>query len=307
MKFKLLATLITLLFFSSVTINAQGFLKKLKNATVDKIANKAANKLAEDMANAAMRPISNMSEELFKARYKEQYGKDWDDDEFENDEERREAMQKMMSTMFAPVDLPPSYEFDYKMTIETRDYGKKKSDEIVMLISTSKQIFGFEQEQNGDKNSLVFDYEGDIMATYNYDEKTVVGMSGLKSMSQYGVHYANKEIEDHKMEIEQLSKTKKILDCTCKGVKVKDDESQSEIYFCNDLPFSWEQTFMGAMAKMSPGFHDQKKSYDVEGFMYYAKSKRNKDKKESEWEVTDISDQSVIIDNSDFEKVDIRM
>ena len=57
---------------------------------------------------------------------------------------------------------------------------------------------------------------------------------------------------------------------------------------------------------MSPGFHDQQKTYDVEGFMYYAKSKREKDKKESIWEVTDISDKAIIINNSDYKMTDNR-
>jgi hypothetical protein len=295
--------LLVLIYTSSVTQGNAQLFKKMIDRTTDKIAQKVEDKVVEEisseLANRAVKPIDNLYDEIFRAQYKEKYGEDYDDSNYENSEEKINAMTAMINSMYSNVELPPAYSFEYIMEIEAYDYGSKKATNVKLLINTKNEVFGMEQEDDGSK-IMVFDYERDLMTMYDQKEKTAMAIPNVMKMATaMGGKMAQDEM-DKVVTIEKMNKTKKILDCQAEGYKSKSDEEESEFYLCNDLPFTWKDSFGKMLEKTAPNFYKNNENLDFNGMLLEAKSKRFSDKKESKWITKRIEDKVFTLDNSEY-------
>jgi hypothetical protein len=280
-------------------------LKRVLKRTTDKVEQRVEDKIVEgisnELANRAVRPIDNLYEEIFREQYKAQYGEDYKEGDYENSGERMAAMTNMLNAMYGNVDLPPSYSFQYMMEIEVYDFGSKEPTLMKLLINPDKEIFGMEQNDNG-QQYVIFDFEKDIMTVYNEKEKSAMAIPGVMKM---GMTYAAADPELKKKmdmtKIEKMNKTKKILGYNSQGYKTKSEDEESEFYVTNELKFGWKDSFGKMLQKTAPNFYKDTPEMIIEGMMMEAKTKRMKDKKESKWITTKVDDSTLLIDNSKYQ------
>lgn len=280
--------------------HAQGFLKKLKDKTLDKLSDRASEELSAMAVEAMMQPIRKKRYQLMREQYKEQYGEDFDESQYETPEEAEAALYASMISFYGDVDLPDSYAFDYRAEIETKENKEKQN--FNMLISTTQSLFGMEFNEKGNRGKMIIDYDRDIMVTYDDEKKEAFAMKGMFKMAQAaGTAYSeNPEWqESDDISFEPLSKTRKVAGCEAEGYRVKSEDGQGEAYYCDNLPFDWKDIFGSMMNKMSPESHKGYSSYYAKGMPVYAKFKE-KNGDESSWELKDISQDYLTIENSDY-------
>ncbi|NNL91225.1 MAG: DUF4412 domain-containing protein [Saprospiraceae bacterium] len=284
----------------STSIHAQGFLKKLTDRTADRILQKTEDKLvdelSEKLANQAVKPIDSFMDSLFVQSYESETGEKYDP-------ENSSKMADAFSAMFGEVSLPDEYVFDFTMDIEVKDFGEKKANKMKIFVSTDKGYFGMEQNQDDKKMLMIFDAENEAMATYDFNRKECMAIPiNSQLMATFGNMAIDNEIKDKNITIQKTGKTKKIIGYNSDHYFVDSDESESNVYISNDLPFTWEDSFGKIMSQFAPNFYKDNPEYDLKGMMLSAKTKRKSDNKKSEWKTKKIKEETVIITNSDFEQ-----
>ncbi|MEL6389732.1 MAG: DUF4412 domain-containing protein [Bacteroidota bacterium] len=300
----MLRTLLLLAILLQTAGQAQAQLfKKLTNRVADKVAQRAEDKLVEELseeiANRAMRPLDKAFDDMFRAQYKEQYGEEWDDSEYEGDPEAEQAaMTAMMSSMFGNVDIPEQFSFDYTIEFETYDYGAKKPNTAIMMISTTSTAFGMKTEAEGESATII--YDNDNMYLFNEKEKTVMAMGGIMGMASAISSAAIEENMPQLIKFEKTGKSKKILGYSSDQFKIETDEDKGEAYISTDLPFDWKDAFGGMMEQLAPNYYKEHPEYKIDGMLLEAKSKRKSDKKETKWITKDISNKTVTIKSSNY-------
>ena len=292
------------LFLSLIFIlpmNGQGFLKKLGDQTVNKIQRKAENilldELSEELANRAVRPLDTWMDSLFKESYERDTGKKYDPKD-------TVAFQKYMSTMFADVELPDMYKFDYSVEIEITDFDKKKSEKSYMYVNTTEDVVGFVQYNNGTKTLVVFDNVRGLMATYDYDKMEVIGFPiNSAMMSSFSNTTVQNDLDDMDLKIRKLNKTKKVAGYQSEGYFATTTETETEAYFSDKVPFTWEETFGSLMKQFAVNFYKENDEIPMNGMLMLATSKRYSDSKKSKWEVKKIKQEEIYIKNKDFKQI----
>lgn len=289
---------LVILLFISVNLNSQGFLKKLKDRTMDKIQQKAEDKLVDELserlANEAVKPINSYMDSLFAQSYENETGETYDP-------QNAEKMNAFLEGLMGNVELPEEYVFDYKLEVELKDYGSKDEETMYLFVSTSQDIFGMEQEQDDKKMFVVFDSENDAMVSYDQNKKERMALPVNSAfMSMYAEKAMEEEMKEMNLEVEKISKTKKILGYQSQGYKYKTSETESEAYISNELPFDWDDTFGTMLKQFAPNFYQDNEEYKLDGMLMMAETKRLEDGKKSEWEMKKIDENTTRIVNADY-------
>lgn len=285
----------------SFSMSGQGFLKKLTDKTMDKIQQKAEDKLvdelSEKLANQAVKPINTYMDSLFADSYEEQTGEKYDP-------ANTEKINAFLGEMFKPVALPESYDFEYTMEIEVKDFGEKKAKKMNLYVSTEQSIFAMDQSTEDEKVILLMDADSSLMATYNLDTKEVMAFSMNSSFMDAMYSYASQQNPDLvNVDIKKTGKTKKILDYNSEEYEYIMEDQKSKVYVSKELPFNWEDSFGNIMKQFAPHFYQENDIYKMDGMMLEANTKRDSDGKKSEWKTKKVSSKSFKIDNSKFKQV----
>jgi len=294
---KIAMSLITFVFLS-YNVNSQGFLKKLKDRTMDKIQQKAEDKLLEELserlANEAVKPINPYMDSLFAQSYEIETGESYDP-------QNAEKMNAFLEGLMGNLELPEEYVFDYKLEVALKDYGSKDEKAMYLFVSTSQDIFGMEQEQDDKKMFVVFDSENDAMVSYDQNKKERMAIPVNSAfMSMYSEKLMEEEMEERNFEVEKISKTKKILGYQSQGYKYKTSETESEAYISYELPFDWDDAFGTMLKQFAPNFYQDKEDYIMDGMLMMAETKRLEDGKKSEWKMKKIDEKTTRIVNADY-------
>lgn len=297
---KLVIRTLILIMLSS-PVYAQGFLKKLGDKTMNKIQKKAEDKLvdelSEKLANAAVKPINNYMDSLFAESYEQETGEAYDP-------ANAEKMSAFLEGMMAKVELPESYNFDYTLEVEVRDFGSKKEETMYMLVSTSQDIFGMQQKQDGKDMLIVFDNENSAMVSYNQDTKEVMALPVNSAlMGAFAERAMEEEAKEKDLKVTRLNKSKKVLGYASEGYRFESSDSESEVYISKSLPFSWEDSFGTMLRQFAPNFYKENEEYQIDGMMMEAETERKEDGKTSSWKMKKIEDKDYTINNADYSRM----
>jgi hypothetical protein len=284
----------------SQPVQAQGFLKKLKDKTIDKLSDRASDELSAMAVEAMMKPIRQKRYQMMRDQYKEQYGEEFDESKYETPEEAEAALYQSMFSFYGNVDLPEQYLFNYEVEIETKDNKEKYN--AVMLVSTTSSIFGMSYNEKGNNGRIVMDYENDLMVTYDDEKMESFAIKGMMKMAKIA---STSYIDDEEAKqaagivFEPISKTKKVAGCESKGYRIESQDGKGEAYYCDDLPFDWKDTFGGLLTRISPDGYQGYADYYQKGMPVYAKFE-SIDGDNSQWEVKKISEKEIEIVNAKY-------
>jgi hypothetical protein len=303
---KILLLLITLT-ITQFNADAQ-LLKRVIDRTSDKITDRVADKVVEEvsneLANMAMRPFNNYMDELFQQRYREKYGEDWDDSEYKNDEERRVAMNSVWASMFGTVELPEEYSFSKAVEIDLYDYGATSPNTMWMIYGQDESLFAMEQQDGGEKQVMVYDFEKDVVAIFNQTEKTAMAIPGVMGLTKAFMPMVEEEM---KKEMEETTVTKiagkTLLDCQTQGYNLVNNEEESEFYICADAGVRWGDSYGQILEQLSPTFYQENEIFEEmkDGMLMFSTTKRKKDDKVSIWDTQQIVDTDYTIITSDYQ------
>lgn len=296
---KLFIAIVIVLAFAS-TSYSQGFFNKLADKAIDRTVQKASDKLvdelAEKIANQAVKPINSFIDSLFVESYERESGEKYDPD-------NSAKMAEALSSMFGTVELPESYEFDYTMDIEVKDFGERKANKMKLFVCKNKAYFGMEQEQNDKKMLIVFDNENSAMVTYDFGKNESMAIPlNSKLMSTFGEMAMEEEVAKQNLKVEETSKSKKIIGYQSKKYLYKTDDAESEVYISTEVPFTWDDSFGSMMTQFAPNFYKNNPEHHLTGMMLEAKSKRKEDGKKSEWKAKKLKEEKVTLNNGDFKQ-----
>jgi len=302
---KLLITLLSLLLFTT-SAEAQFGKKLVKNISKkvgQKVEDKMVDELSEEIARRAVKPLDNVFDQMFRESYKAQYGEDYDDSKYNDDPEKRaRMMEEMLASMYGQVDLPPSYDFAYTVTIKVTDYGEKKSNDLLMLIDPSGKAFGMMNMDGKDEHIMIFDIDQDQAIIFNEKEQTAMAIPNVMSMTRaMTTAHVEQNGEAIHFDIQKINKTKKVSGYQSQGYKVTTTEDEGEFYMTSDLPFTWSNSFGRFAEQISPNFHKQNPEYDTNGMLMYSEMRRKDDGKKSKWEVDKVSDKAVSLDCTKYQ------
>lgn len=268
---------------------------------MDKIQRKAEDKLVEELsehlANKAVQPINNYMDSLFAESYEQQTGERYDP-------ENSARMSETFTAFLGTAVVPETYTFNYSLEVEVKDFGAKKSDDMILLINTEEDVFGIEQYSGDDHMRIVFDNVNESVVSYNLDKKEMLAIPLNSSMMSSFVSMGMQNQEDKygELRVEKLNKTKEIIGYESEGYRYTTDESKSDVYISDKLPFTWDESFGTMLRQFAANFYKENEEYNMDGMLMEARTTRLEDKKVSEWNTTKISDKKTTIDNSDYER-----
>lgn len=303
MKKTIIITITLILTVSSM--QAQGFLKKLGDRTMDKITQKAEDKLvdelSEKLANQAVKPINSVMDSLFAESYEQSTGEKYDP-------ANSEKMAEALSGFLGSAEVPEKYEFSYVIEVETRDFGSKKSEKMKMFVTKEAAIFGMEQKEGDDAMLMIFDNENDAIVSYDLQEKQMMAFPMNSSfMSAFANAAIEEEMEAQNLKVEKLNKSKTILGYKAEAFRYTTDESEADAYISDEVPFSWDDSFGTMLQQFATHFYQENEEYQLDGMLLEAYTTRLDDKKKSEWKTKKIDEKKTIINNADYERSNLAM
>lgn len=285
-------TILTILIasLSIISADAQIFgriVDRAKDKIERKIEDKVVERISEEIARAAMRPIDNAIDEMLKERYEQDSINGNTGADYEG----------FLNAFLKPVDLPASYDFDYKLFTEVKDYDGEKN-EMQIWLSKDGGHMGFVQEQDGKEMTMIYDVKNDIMAVYTEDngEKKV---QALPSVMDLAAKVAAKQMEEKNVTMEKTGKTKKVAGYQCDEWKVEDDETKSKVYVASEFPVSWKDSFGELYKKMLP---TTQREQMPTGMMLKGETKTKEKNKKSKFEVKKVDDKPFSLDNSEYKQ-----
>jgi len=283
---KLIFTLLLCFTFSFAQAQIFGrIVDRAKDKVSNQLEQRVVERISDEIARAAMKPIDKAIDDMLKERYRQDSinGKtDVDYGEFVN-------------AFLKPVDLPENYTFGMTLECETKDYDGDKSN-MEMLLTKDGSAIGFVQFEKGKKKTIVFDTENDIMAIYDDEEKKVFGMSSVLTMS--GAIVAAHQ-EEYDLTFEKTGKTKKVKGYECEEWKIDDEETTTKALVATDFPIAWKESFGPFMKQILPTTQREKMP---NGMTLKSESKTKAKNKKSKFEVKNIIESTITINNKDYKQ-----
>ena len=207
----------------------------------------------------------------------------------------------MMDDMDASDNLPPTYEFDIYLDIETTDYNKKKSNSR-MFYSQKTALFAIEQVEGKETNLIVMDLDADLIAMYKNEDgkKTVQAIKNmLKLAGRYSVN--TEDMEDFKFK--KSGSTKDIAGYHCDGYEGETKDENMEAYLAPKFPIDWQDNYGGFIQKFMPASYSETAN-QMKGMIFYSENRlKENDKKFSLYEVKKVHEKIFRIDNDDYKKI----
>jgi hypothetical protein len=151
------------------------------------------------------------------------------------------------------ADLPPSYDFDISMRVETY-HGKEKPKEMLMHFAQGKAIIGIEQMDGKDKTLMIVDMDKDVVVMYEEKQNGKKTAQALPNMMGLAGAMArnNSNREDEPFTFKATGKTKMVAGYKTKEYKASSKTEEMEIYFSEDVPIDWKSTYGAMIKKVAP-------------------------------------------------------
>jgi len=281
--------------------SGQGIFKKLGDRTMNKIQRKAEDKLvdelSEKLANEAVKPIDSFMDSLFAASYEEQTGEKYDP-------ANNARMGEALNAFLGSVELPESYEFEYLVEIDLKDFGSKKTEKMEMLVSKSRPFFGIKQNNDGKEMMVIFDNENGAMVSYDLEENSYIALPVNSALMASFSGMSNTQSEALEIDFRKTGKTKKIIGYQAEEYEVTSKDTESEVYVSKEVPFTWDESFGTMLNQFAPHFYQQNEEYRIDGMLMEALTERASDGKKSEWRTKKIEAKSITIDNADYKRTE---
>lgn len=295
-KSVLLVTLLISVFYSD--LDAQ-ILRNIGRRVQDNLAraveNMVVEKVSDAIVNAAMRPIEKSFDEMLRAAF-EADSIYYSTDPAYRDSLRFRSFEVYMESLNNMADVPDQYVFDLSLTYLI-EY-EKESNNYKIHLSKDLKLMAMEQEKSG---IVVMDFERDVNVIYTEDEKGVKRAQAVPSMLKLAASYVKtqNEAENQNFSLTKNGKTKTILGYSCEGYLAVTDETETEFYHAPNFPVSWGEAYLNAVSSFAP--MTAKKEYgEMSGMVLESTSKEKKSGKMTLMKVTDYSEKSWIINNSDY-------
>ncbi|HKK87472.1 MAG TPA: hypothetical protein VJ917_01400 [Saprospiraceae bacterium] len=192
------------------------------------------------------------------------------------------------------AELPSTYDFDYKLTMEFWEEGKDRQS-MTMMWSKDRNITGMLTEDD----LMVFDNNQDIIV--QFDQKKMeanILPNIMKGMGQY----LKPEMEEE-MEILSVQKTgnkKEILGYTCEEILVETEDDKSQAWVTYDLNTSMQDVLGNSMDIQIENYIDEKFADEFKDAM--AMYTEATDKKNGEVQYSEVIEivEGYQIDNSKY-------
>lgn len=224
----------------------QRSLNKLGQRVVEKKVEKEVDKKIDEVADSIVRAMDGeepMTEEERK----------------EADENRRKAGKLLGSMMggINQVDLPASYDFDYRIKMEMED-EKGKITYMTTFMNTNSAVMGYEVEEESTRKNkgsgssfIVMDFDREYMATFTTDDENKVAMSmplPMDMIASMTSEQIEKQQEDENYSIEKTGNTKTINGYKCTEYITTDDDYIQHLWLTKDINVN--AGFYGMLSKM---------------------------------------------------------
>jgi len=224
----------------------QRSLNKLGQRVVEKKVEKEVDKKIDEVADSIVRAMDG--EEPMT-----------EDERKEADENRRKAGKLLGSMMggINQVDLPASYDFDYRIKMEMED-EKGKITYMTTFMNTNSAVMGYEVEEESTRKNkgsgssfIVMDFDREYMATFTTDDENKVAMSmplPMDMIASMTSEQIEKQQEDENYSIEKTGNTKTINGYKCTEYITTDDDYIQHLWLTKDINVN--AGFYGMLSKM---------------------------------------------------------
>ncbi len=205
-------------------------LNKLGRKVVEKKVEKEVDKKIDEVADSIVRAMDN--EEPMTAEEKK-----------EAEDNRRKAGNLMGSMMggINKVDLPATFDFDYRIKMEMED-EKGKITYMTTFLNDNSSVMGYELKNDDMKGAnnqfMVMDFEKEYMATFSEDKGKKIAMSMPLPMNMITSMAAEKmedQQDDKNYSIEKTGNTKTINGYSCTEYIITDDENIQNVWMTKDV------------------------------------------------------------------------
>ncbi|RDK86965.1 DUF4412 domain-containing protein [Marinirhabdus gelatinilytica] len=241
---KFLKTLCTILFISSVSVNANAqFFKKLKK--------KAENAVERTVLNKTDREVSKETDKTIDGVIK---GDKKKEKEEPTDEEKEAAEKNAMNIFGGSLEgIPDSYEFQYIMDMKLTTH-KDKMD-MRYFIQPDASYFGNAIVDKRANSIIVYDMENQAMITFMDNGSQKMAMKTRMPFDEA----AQKEMAKNDTNQEDVNITplpsKTILGYHCKGYQIEQEDGVSKFYITNEAPVSFVGVFSSIQQMPKSGYN----------------------------------------------------
>lgn len=226
----------------------------------------------------------------------------------ENEEKKWENMQESMGNLLGSImnsknsseekEVPPQYNFDYKMLIETREEGEESTDVNVAWDKKMSYIAFLESDQY-----LVFDNKQSIIVQYSLEDQEMMVMPNfMPEATKFLQNNHDKDTEQEDVKITKTGKRKTIMGLNCEEVIVETDEDISNNWITYDLEVSLFDLLQKSASVAPETYIDGKYADEFQGAMpIYSESTNKKTGKKSYMEMKDFQ-KGFSLDNGTFQR-----
>lgn len=278
--------------------------KKFKENTKDKISkrvqDKIENEISEDLANRAMQKVDNLYEDLWRKSYNDANDEDLSKEEFEDLlKQTGDDLNEALGELNKAADVPPSYNFNVIVDyISTDPSGDELRSE--MYFSRSEGIMGILTDNNDKQSIMVMDAENDLMVIYNdiNGKRTAQAIPAMFTMTS-ALSMTSTEAMEYRLPLKLSGRTATIAGYSSREYVGEDEESTFSMYFSNELPFDWRESYGELIKSIVPKMYDENEQ-KFEGMMMKSVDTNKQTGKSNYWEVKKISNMKTRILKSDF-------
>ncbi len=233
MKFPLRLLFLAFILFQFPSLSQAQILKrtlnKLGQRVVEKKVEKEVDKKIDEVADSIVRAMDG--EEPMTAEERK-----------EADENRRRAGQLIGGMMggINSYELPPSYDFEYRIMMEMEDEKGRITSMTTYL--TDGSIIGYEtgeaDSKKGEDAFVVMDFDKEYMATFTKEKDQNVAMSipiPMDMISSMAASEIEKQQESDDYSIQKTGNTKTINGYKCTEYITEDDEYIQHIWLTKEV------------------------------------------------------------------------
>lgn len=256
----------------------------------DKISEEINNAIYREIEKRVMKSVDEAMDDMLRERYRQDSlsGKTTAD------------YSGFLSAFMTPVELPDSYTFDMVLIADTKDYDGTKST-IEFMITKDGSLMGIKQLDGSNTSNIIIDLKNDVMATYTEEDgkKQVIAIPNMLTIGG-GYIKANVDEVDMEVKFEKTGKTKKIEGYKCEEYLIEDEETKTKAYIATEFPISWRDSHGQFLNHIMP---TTRREQMPEGMALKSESKTKKKNKKSSFEVKEIIDEPIVIDNTEYEQI----
>lgn len=256
---KIIRNILFICAFSSIAfqLNAQilkGILKESQRKIEREVGNMVVDKASEIIARKAMQSLESAFDKMVREAMES-------DSTYRNDGSVPDSVYYSAGQKYAEflrgmnqaADLPPSYDFDISMLVESY-HGKEKPKEMLMHFAQGKAIIGIEQMEGKDKTLMIVDMDKDVVVMYEEKQNGKKTVQALPNMMGLAGSMAknNANNEDEPFTFKATGKTKMVAGYKTKEFKGSSKTEEMKIYFSEDVPIDWKSTYGAMIKKVAP-------------------------------------------------------